>query len=237
MEIFVRAYGDNNADGDHGYATTDFRALGPADGTLDDFDELLRRAPAWSIGVIMDYVINHSAREHPMFVSALNQGPRSPFYDWYVWETVSPPGWHIWEHDPRTRTPRGSYLRFWLNRGLDGFRLDSVHHLVENSATDWNDQPESHPIASELRALITAYPQVYAAPDICASAFAFGLERNIINAAKGGAKSIQAVADHFTTAPQSMATFAANHDIFTIFLLASACGARSRATLPTGLPG
>jgi alpha-amylase len=36
-----------------------------------------------------------------------------------------------------------SRLRFWLNRGLDGFRLDAVPHLVENSAKDWNDQPES----------------------------------------------------------------------------------------------
>ncbi|MEO7104759.1 MAG: alpha-amylase family glycosyl hydrolase, partial [Rhodoferax sp.] len=117
-------------------------------------------------------------------------------------------------------------LRFWLNRGLDGFRLDAVPHLVENSAKDWNDQPESRRITGELRALITAYPQrhvvceatanpqVYAAPDICGSAFAFGLERNIVNAAKGDKKAIRYVADYFTTAPQTMATFVANHDIF-----------------------
>jgi len=240
-----------SADGDHGYATTDFRAIDPVYGTLEDFDELLRQAHALGIGVVMDYVINHSAREHPMFVSALADGPASPFYDWFVWEKDAPKGWDIWGKYPWTATPQGQYfgtfgkhmpdfnfknpavlvyhqdsLRFWLNRGLDGFRLDAVPHLVENSAKDWNDQPESRRITGELRALITAYPrrhvvceatanpQVYAASDICGSAFAFGLERNIVNAAKGDQKAIRYVADYFTTAPQTMATFVANHDIF-----------------------
>jgi alpha-amylase len=239
-----------SADGDHGYATTDFRAIEPAYGTLEDFDELLRQAHARGMGVIMDYVINHSARAHPLFVSA-QTGPASPFYDWFVWEKDAPAGWDIWGKNPWTSTAAGHYfgtfgphmpdfnfrnpavlayhqdsLRFWLNRGLDGYRLDAVPHLVENNAKDWNDQPESRRLTGELMALITAYPQrhvvceatanpqVYAAPDICGSAFAFGLERNIVQAAKGDKKAIQAVADYFTTAPQTMATFVANHDIF-----------------------
>ena len=240
-----------SADGDHGYATTDFRAIEPAYGTLEDFDELLRQAHARGIGVIMDYVINHSARAHPMFESALADGPASPFYDWFVWHKDAPQGWDIWGAYPWSRTHRGYYfgtfgkhmpdfnfknpavldyhqssLRFWLNRGLDGFRLDAVPHLVENSATQWNDQPESRRITGQLRALTKAYPQrhvvceatanpqAYAAPDICGGAFAFGLERNIVNAAKGERKAIQYVANYFTTAPQTMATFVANHDIF-----------------------
>ena len=239
-----------NADGDHGYATTDFRAIDPRYGTLDDFDELVRQAHARGIGVIMDYVINHSARQHPLFVSA-QKGPTSPFYDWYVWDKEAPTGWDIWGKNPWTVTPQGSYfgtfgphmpdfnfknpavlayhqssLRFWLNRGLDGFRLDAVPHLVENSARDWNDQPESRRLTADLRGLITNYPQRYvvceatakpqdyAAPEVCGSAFAFGLERQIVLAAKGERKAIQAVADYFTTAPPSMATFVANHDIF-----------------------
>jgi len=240
-----------NADGDHGYATTDFRGIDPAYGTLEDFDELLRQAHARGIGVVMDYVINHSARHHPMFISALKDGTGSPFYDWFVWQKEAPQGWDIWGKNPWTQTHKGHYfgtfgkhmpdfnfknpavlayhqdsLRFWLNRGLDGFRLDAVPHLVENSAKDWNDQPESRRITGDLRALITTYPQrhvvceatanpqAYAAADICGSAFAFGLERNIVSAAKGNPKAIRYVADYFTTAPQTMATFAANHDIF-----------------------
>nr|WP_315491650.1 alpha-amylase family glycosyl hydrolase [uncultured Rhodoferax sp.] len=240
-----------NADGDHGYATTDFRGIDPAYGSLEDFDELLRQAHARGIGVVMDYVINHSARHHPMFISALKDGADSPFYDWFVWQKEAPQGWDIWGKNPWTQTHKGHYfgtfgkhmpdfnfknpavlayhqdsLRFWLNRGLDGFRLDAVPHLVENSAKDWNDQPESRRITGDLRALIATYPQrhvvceatanpqVYAAADICGSAFAFGLERNIVSAAKGDPKAIRYVADYFTTAPQTMATFAANHDIF-----------------------
>jgi alpha-amylase len=239
-----------SADGDHGYATTDFRAIEPAYGTLEDFDELLRQAHARGMGVIMDYVINHSARSHPMFASALS-GPVSPFYDWFVWEKEAPAGWDIWGKNPWTSTPHGNYfgtfgphmpdfnfrnpavlayhqdsLRFWLNRGLDGYRLDAVPHLVENNAKDWNDQPESRRLTGELTALITSYPQrhvvceatanpqVYAAPAICGSSFAFGLERNIVKAAKGDKKAIRAVADYFTAAPQTMATFVGNHDIF-----------------------
>ena len=240
-----------SADGDHGYATTDFRAIDPAYGSLQDFDELIRQAHARGIGVVMDYVINHSAAQHPMFVSALADGLASPFFDWYVWEHDAPKGWDIWGKDPWTATPQGYYfgtfgkhmpdfnfknpavlayhqssLRFWLNRGLDGFRLDAVPHLVENNAKDWNDQPESRRITGALRELITAYPQryvvceatanpqVFAAPDICGSAFAFGLERNIVQAVKGDPKAIRYVADYFTTAPQTMATFVSNHDIF-----------------------
>jgi alpha-amylase len=239
-----------SADGDHGYATTDFRAIEPAYGTLEDFDELLRQAHARGMGVIMDYVINHSAHTHTLFASA-KTGPASPFYDWFVWEKEAPTGWDIWGKNPWTSTPQGNYfgtfgphmpdfnfrnpavldyhqnsLRFWLNRGLDGYRLDAVPHLVENNARDWNDQPESRRLTGELTALITAYPQrhvvceatanpkVYAAPDICGSAFAFGLERHIVNAAKGDKKAIRALADYFTTAPQTMATFVGNHDIF-----------------------
>ena len=239
-----------NADGDHGYATTDFRNIDPAYGTLADFDELIKQAHARGIGVIMDYVINHSAATHPMFLSA-KAGPSSPFYDWYVWEKAAPTGWDIWGKNPWTPTDQGAFfatfgphmpdfnfknpavlayhqssLRFWLNRGLDGYRLDAVPHLVENNAKDWNDQPESRRITGELRSLITAYPeryvvceatanpQSYAAPDLCGSAFAFGLEKHMSQAARGAQASIQAIADYFKTAPQSMATFASNHDIF-----------------------
>lgn len=238
-----------SADGDHGYATTDYRALDPAYGTLDDFDELLRQAHSRGIGVIMDYVINHSARSHPLFVSS-SGAPESPYRDWYVWESEAPKGWDIWGKNPWTAMAQGSYfatfgphmpdfnfknpavlayhqdsLRFWLNRGLDGFRLDAAPHLVENSASEWNDQAQSRQISSELRSLITSYPQrhlvceatanpqVYAAAGVCGSAFAFGLERNLVKAAKGDRQSIVAVADYFTTAPH-MASFVSNHDLF-----------------------
>ena len=242
-----------SADHDHGYATTDFRNIETDYGSLADFDELLTQAHARGIGVIIDYVINHSSTQHPMFAESAS-GPVNPYRHWYVWQDIAPIGWEIWGKNPWITTPQGAYfatfgfkmpdfnlrnpdvvlyhkdsLRFWLNRGLDGFRLDAVPHLIENNAVDWNDQPESRALTNEFTRLIKSYarrhvvceatanPQVYAAPNICGSAFAFGHEQNIIKAVKGGKgdlKAIQKVADYFTTAPTTMATMLSNHDIF-----------------------
>ena len=239
-----------SADRDHGYATTDFRALEPQYGSLADFDEFIQQAHRRGIGVIIDYVINHSAAKHPLFEQAL-QGPTNPYRNWFVWQDSAPAGWDIWGKNPWTATPSGSYfgtfgphmpdfnlknpavldyhrssLRFWLNRGLDGFRLDAVPHLIENNAIDWNDQPESRRLSKDLQDLIkryprrhvvceaTANPKVYAEPGVCGSAFAFGLEQQVIKAARGEADAITAVAEYFKTAPLTMATMLSNHDIF-----------------------
>ncbi|MFY7865948.1 alpha-amylase family glycosyl hydrolase [Roseateles sp.] len=242
-----------SADRDHGYATTDFRALEPQYGSLDDFDELIRQAHRRGIGVIIDYILNHSAAQHPFFQAALHS-ESSPFRDWFVWQDPAPVGWDIWGKNPwypaqagdsshyfgtfgphmpdfNLRNPavvdyHRSSLRFWLNRGLDGFRLDAVPHLIENDAVNWNDQAESRRLTKDFQDLIKRYPQrytvceataepkAYAAPEVCGSAFAFGLEQHILKAAKGEPAAIQQVANYFLTAPRSMATMLANHDIF-----------------------
>jgi glycosidase len=259
-----------NADGDHGYATTDFRDIAPEYGTLADFDELIRQAHARGIGVIMDYVINHSAASHPMFEQA-RKGPGAPFRDWFVWSDTAPAGWDIWGKYPwyavsaqpwnwkgevkdMPLAPPGTRdfyfgtfgphmpdfnfknpavvayhlgsLRFWLNRGLDGFRLDAVPHLIENSATAWNDQPESRALTKQLQDLIkgyehrtvvceaTAEPKAYGDPAVCGGAFAFGLEGQVVAAARGDPAAVQAVTDYYRQAPPTMASFLSNHDIF-----------------------
>jgi alpha-amylase len=259
-----------NADGDHGYATTDFRDIAPEYGTLADFDELLAQAHRRGIGVIMDYVINHSAASHPMFQQAL-QGPGNAFRDWFVWSEERPAGWDIWGKHPWYHVAgkpwlwtgeakdlpappadaRGFYfgtfgphmpdfnfrhppvldyhldsLRFWLNRGLDGYRLDAVPHLVENSAKDWNDQPQSRQLTKQLQDLIkgyahrvvvceaTAEPQAYGDPAVCGGAFAFGHVHHYVEAARGKAESVQQVASYFRQARPTMATFVSNHDRF-----------------------
>ncbi|ALV08106.1 Alpha amylase catalytic region [Roseateles depolymerans] len=263
-----------SADHDHGYATVDYRRIEPQYGTLEDFDTLIREAHRRGIGVVMDYILNHSARQHPLFMAAQSD-PRSPWRDWFVWSQAplkdlqawsifDQTPWHLPDGpaDPAARATKGrpaaapsryfatfgkdmpdfnmrnpavvlyheDSLRFWLNRGLDGYRLDAVPHLIENNARDWNDQPESRVLTGAFTRLIKSYPgrhvvceataepTVYAQPDICGSAFAFGLERAIITAAKGeGEASVEAaakVAGWFTRAPLSMATMLSNHDIF-----------------------
>ncbi|MBI5258424.1 MAG: alpha-amylase [Burkholderiales bacterium] len=170
-----------SADHDHGYAVTDFRRIEPAYGTMADFDELLHQAHQRGIGVIVDYVINHAADQHPAFVQARSTRD-SPWRDWFVWQDEAPEGWRIFDKNPWTATPTGHYfgtfsarmpdfnlrnpavlawhqdnLRHWLNRGVDGFRFDAVAHLVENGPQAWKDQPENHAILRELRALMGGY--------------------------------------------------------------------------------
>ncbi len=240
-----------SADHDHGYAVTDFRGIEPAYGTLADFDALIREAHARGIGVIMDYVINHAAREHPAFRLS-TASTTDALRDWFIWQPEAPSGWDVWGKHPwypaggafhyatfgphmpdfNLRSPRAlayhhDSLRFWLNRGLDGFRFDAVPHLIENSAKDWNDQPESHALMRDVRALMrdgyrqrwmvceaTANPQRWAGADSCGAAFAFGLEHQLIDAARGKTEAIQRVAAYFTSAPPTMATMLSNHDIF-----------------------
>jgi alpha-amylase len=222
-----------SADHDHGYAVTDYRSLEPAYGSLADLDELLREAHQRGIGVVMDYVINHASAQHPLFTQAA-QDRKSPFRHWFVWKDPAPAGWDVWGHNPWYPSPdpadSASFyatfgphmpdfnlrnpdalryhfhsLRFWLNRGLDGFRFDAVPHLVENSAQDWNDQPESYALMGDVSRLVrgyakrhvvceaTAHPTAWAAPSACGSAFAFGLEHHIAAAARGEPASIRAV--------------------------------------------
>lgn len=239
-----------SADHDHGYATTDFRNIDPDYGTLADFDDLIKEAHVRGIGVIMDYVLNHSAKEHPYFEDSL-KNPQSPYRAWFEWRQDKPQGWDIWGKDPWVLTANGSYLatfgahmpdfnmrnpdvvkyhedslKFWLDRGIDGFRLDAVPHLIENSAKDWNDQPESRKLTGHFTRLIKSYPnryvvceataepKVYAREDICGGAFAFGLENQIAKAAKGEPEAIQKVAQYYIQAPHSLASFASNHDQF-----------------------
>lgn len=260
-----------SSDHDHGYATTDFRAIEPDYGTLADFDELLREAHKRGIGIVMDYVINHASWSFPPFQQAVADRS-SPWRSWFVWNPDPGPGWDIWGKVPWYDAARqpwtwtgewkdmpalqpgspdiyfGTFgphmpdfnmrnptvvqyhedsLRFWLNRGLDGFRLDAVPHLIENSAKDWNDQPESRALTKRFQDLIKSYPGryvvceataepiAYGDPALCGGAFAFNLNYEMIKAAKGETAAVQKVADYYRSMSPTMATFLHNHDIFT----------------------
>jgi glycosidase len=235
-------------DADHGYAVSDYRNIERAYGSLADFDELLREAHARGIGVIIDYVINHSAATNPLFVNSKSASSNA-YRDWYLWQGLKPTGWRIYGNDP-WRGASGNYyfapfwdqmpdfnlqnlrvvawhqdnLRFWLNRGVDGFRFDAVGNLVENGPSQWENQPQNYPLLRDARALMNGFDQrflVCVGPSdprgytsACGSAFAFGHNGNILAAAKGDASRIAAVADYFKTAPAGMSTMLANHDSF-----------------------
>lgn len=116
----------------HGYDATDLFGVAPQLGTLDDFDRLLAEAHGRGIRVLLDFVPNHWSREHPTFVEAVSDRA-SPFYDWYRFKRWPSSYESFFGHKPM---PRINYanadarrhvldaVRFWLDRGVDGYRVD-----------------------------------------------------------------------------------------------------------------
>ena len=243
-------------DRDHGYAVSDFRQIETDYGSLSDFDDLIKQAHARGIAVVIDHVINHSAATHPAFIDA-RLNTQSPFRPWYVFQNTPSPSWQIFGSNPwRQVSPTSSssyyfaafsptmpefdwrnpvilqwhlaHMRFWLNRGVDGFRLDAVSHLVENGPNDWYDQEENHRILAHVRSEIARYdnrylvceavgkPLRYAAQDSCGRAFAFGFGPLVLRAAKGDKTSIEPLVQYIKSMPSdgALATMLANHDAF-----------------------
>jgi len=168
-------------DKDHGYAVTDYRDIATEYGSLADFRELLNQAHQRGIGIVIDYVINHSAAQHPAFVNSRNARSNA-FRGWYVWQDVAPTGWSIYGGNPWRNTAVGSYfagfwdqmpdfnlknsavvnwhqdnLRFWLNLGVDGFRFDAVGNLIENGASAWENQAANHAVMADVQATLAPY--------------------------------------------------------------------------------
>ena len=185
-------------DHDHGYAVSDYRDVEPDYGTLADFDELVTQAHARGIGVIVDYVMNHSAAQNPLFVNSASSAS-NPWRDWYVWQDSHPTGWSIYGNDPWIAAPTGWYFagfwdqmpdwnlanpavvayhhdnqRFWLNRGADGFRFDAVGNFVEHGPGAWSDQPEDYTLMHDVRSLLDGYAQRYLVCEASADPQGFG---------------------------------------------------------------
>jgi glycosidase len=161
----------------HGYDVTDYEHVNPDYGTDADFDRLLSEAHRRGIRVIIDLVLNHTSDHHPWFLDSAS-GPGSPRRDWYVWspedrhwgQPWNPLGtaWHrirgayyyglFWSGMPdlnfRTSAVQDEMERIaelWLDRGVDGFRLDATRHLVETGPGDGqSDTPETHSFLREF---------------------------------------------------------------------------------------
>ncbi|MFH1529965.1 MAG: alpha-amylase family glycosyl hydrolase [Pseudomonadota bacterium] len=152
---------------DHGYDVIDYREVNADFGGMEAFDTFLEAAHARGIRVVMDLVVNHSSSQHPWFqASAAGTGHD----DWYVWSDAARdwkrpwgggPTWHeaggrwyyglFWTGMPDLNYTTEAVTeemidiaRFWLEKGLDGFRLDAVRYLVETGKGDGqSDTPET----------------------------------------------------------------------------------------------
>lgn len=237
-------------DRDHGYAVVNYREIEPDYGTLADFDRLLAEAHKRGMGVIVDYVMNHSASGHPLFESAYDSR-KSPYADWYIFSEDRPRGWNTFSGDPwREGNQRWYYgvfdggmpdfnlrnpkvvdfhldnLRFWLNRGVDGFRFDAVGVLFENGAIAWENQPENHQLLKRIQDLLDEYgnrymvceapgdPAPFAQADSCGAAFGFGLQKHIVASVKLGRLRADLLYNLEKLPVSRMGTLLANHDFF-----------------------
>lgn len=146
---------------DNGYDISDYYAIHPLFGTMDDFKRLLAEAHKRGIKIIMDLVVNHTSDEHVWFKEAL-KGKDNPYRDYYIWRKPAPDGGvpnnirsvfsgPAWEYDessgeyyfhmfskrqpdlnwqnPKLREAIYQMINWWLDLGIDGFRLDVIDHI------------------------------------------------------------------------------------------------------------
>ena len=131
----------------HKYDVTNYLEIDPQYGTLADFDKLLAEAQKRDVRVIIDLVLNHTSNLHPWFdtaVQALWKDEESPYIDYYKF-TLENPGEgynkitdkYYYEcrfvsgmpdlnlDSAAVRDEITEIARFWLDKGVDGFRLDA----------------------------------------------------------------------------------------------------------------
>jgi glycosidase len=167
----------------HGYDTTDYEAIEPEYGTGQDFHTLIVEAHRRGIKVIVDLVLNHSSTLHPWFRGAVSS-TASPTRDWYVWSATdlgwgqpwnpSQDTWHgtgtgyyyglFWSgmpdlnwKNPAVAAELDRVAALWLDRGVDGFRLDAVRYLVEDGDGQQADRPGTHAALKRFAAGVRAH--------------------------------------------------------------------------------
>ena len=145
---------------DNGYDISDYTAISPEFGTMNDFDELLSQMKQRSLRLIIDLVANHCSNLHPWFQEARKS--KDNFYrNYFIWhegENGQPPndwqsffGGNAWTYNEPTSdyylhlfTPAQPdfnwdykplrqeiyrIMRFWLDKGVDGFRMDVISFI------------------------------------------------------------------------------------------------------------
>ena len=171
---------------DFGYDVADYCDVDPVFGTLADLDRLVEAAHARGLRVILDWVVNHTSERHPWFEQS-RASRENPKRDWYVWRD-EPDDWpsafpavgSAWTHDERTgqwymhtfmpqqpdlnwdnpevEAAMHDVARFWLDRGVDGFRLDAVTGIAKDGRHQF-DAPAIHRRLAAIRRVTDEYPE------------------------------------------------------------------------------
>lgn len=153
------------SDSYHGYDVIDYKGIKDEYGTMEDFERLIEEAHKRDIRVILDYVLNHSSKLNPWFLEACAD-ENSPYRDFYNfssedhtgqwgWHKVpGGEGWYFGDFDSSmpdlnygpaaSCATNATFLalvdaaKFWIDKGVDGFRLDAVKHIYNNQTSNEN---------------------------------------------------------------------------------------------------
>lgn len=143
---------------DNGYDISDYCQIDPRFGTMEDMDELIAKAREFGIGVVMDLVINHTSDQHEWFIKS--KDPSSKYRNYYFWREqpnnwtsfFGGPAWsydkegggyylHLFApqqpdldyHDPGVIDEIKNIMKFWLDKGIAGFRCDVINIIWKDS--------------------------------------------------------------------------------------------------------
>ncbi len=150
---------------DNGYDISDYRDIMDEFGTLEDVKRLIREMHKRGMKLIMDLVPNHTSSDHVWFQES-RKSKDNPYSDYYYWVDTPPNNWEscfggsAWEYDelrgqyylhsyavkqpdlnwenPRVVEEIQAIIDFWVDLGVDGFRIDVIDQISKNWEKEQN---------------------------------------------------------------------------------------------------
>ncbi|KKY32489.1 putative alpha-glucosidase maltase [Diaporthe ampelina] len=170
---------------DMGYDISNYEAVYAPYGTIEDVEELVKGCHERNMKLILDLVANHTSVEHAWFKES-RSSKNNPKRNWYFWRPARTWTWdehtqeyylHLyapeqpdlnWDNEECRKAIYNSAMRFWLDKGIDGFRVDTVNKyskvlpFVDAPVTDpnsyiqaaphfWCNGPRIHEFCKEMK--------------------------------------------------------------------------------------
>ena len=175
---------------DNGYDISDYYSIDESYGTMEDFEEMLREAHKRDIKIVMDIVVNHTSTENEWFKKSEEGDPEyKDFYIWKdAVNGKEPTNWqskfggnawkwsekrkqyylHLfdvtqadlnWENE-KVRKKVYEMIKYWLNKGVDGFRFDVIN-LISKDQRFLNDDGSDTRFVPDGRRFYTDGPKIH----------------------------------------------------------------------------
>ena len=175
---------------DNGYDISDYYSIDESYGTMEDFEEMLKEAHKRDIKIVMDIVVNHTSTENEWFKkSEEGDSEYKDFYIWKdAVNGKEPTNWqskfggnawkwsekrkqyylHLfdvtqadlnWENE-KVRKKVYEMIKYWLNKGVDGFRFDVIN-LISKDQRFLNDDGSDTRFVPDGRRFYTDGPKIH----------------------------------------------------------------------------